>query len=91
MGKPESACYFNGGAQHVTVNSDPLLNFQDGITVSCWFNAARLPDKETFLLSHGSWQNRWKLSLTPEKNLRWTVNTINGIADLDAPKAFVIG
>jgi Concanavalin A-like lectin/glucanases superfamily/Secretion system C-terminal sorting domain/PKD domain len=89
-GVPEKACYFNGGTQNVRVNSSTVLNVQNAISVSCWFNAARLPDKETFLLSHGSWQNRWKLSFTPEKNLRWTVNTLNGIADLDAPTPFVI-
>ena len=84
-GTPLKACYFNGGAQNVKVNNAPILNFQNAITVSCWFNAAALPDKETFLLSHGSWQNRWKISFTPDKTLRWTVNTLNAIADLDAP------
>lgn len=84
FGNPQSAYYFNGGAQHISVANDPLLNFQDGITVSCWFNAAALPDKETFVLSHGSWQNRWKISITPERLLRWTVNSLNGIADLDS-------
>lgn len=83
-GIPQSACYFNGGAQHILVANNPLLNFQDAITVSCWFKANALPEKETFLLSHGSWQNRWKISVTPEKYLRWTVNTLAGIADLDA-------
>ena len=83
-GTPQSAYYFNGGAQHIEVANSPLLNFQDGITVSCWFRADALPDRETFLLSHGSWQNRWKLSITPEKYLRWTVNTLSGIGDLDA-------
>ena len=81
---PQSAYYFNGGSQHIAVANHALLNFQDAITVSCWFKAAALPGKETFLLSHGSWQNRWKLSVTPEKHLRWTVNSLNGIADLDA-------
>jgi len=87
-GAPLKACYFNGGTQNVKVESlhaTTLLNFQNAITVSCWFNAASLPDKETFLLSHGSWQNRWKISFTPDKTLRWTVNTLNTIADLDAP------
>lgn len=83
-GNPQSAYYFNGGAQHIAVPNSPLLNFQDGITVSSWFNAHALPEKEIFLLSHGSWQNRWKISVTPEKYLRWTVNTLSGIADLDA-------
>ena len=89
-GAAERAIYFNGGTQNVRVTNSPLLNFQNAITVSCWFNATRLGDKEVFLLSHGSWQNRWKISLTPEKNLRWTVNTLNAVADLDAPTPFVI-
>lgn len=84
FGVPQRAYYFNGGNQHIAVANSPLLNFQDGITVSCWFKANALPEKETFLLSHGSWQNRWKVSITPEKFLRWTVNTLNGVADLDA-------
>ncbi len=83
-GIQQSAYYFNGGSQRIEVPDSPLLNFQDGITVSCWFKANALPEKETFLLSHGSWQNRWKLSVTPDRYLRWTVNTLNGIADLDA-------
>ena len=84
FGALQRAYYFNGGAQHILVPNNPLLNFQDGITVSCWFRATALPEKETFLLSHGSWQNRWKLSITPDKYLRWTVNSLNGVSDLDA-------
>jgi len=84
FGTPQRALYFNGVNSRVTVPLQPVLNFQDGITVSCWFRANDLPAKETFLLSHGSWQNRWKISFTPEKHLRWTVNTLNGIADLDS-------
>ncbi len=89
LGIPQQAYYFNGGSQHVAVANNPLLNFQDGISVSCWFRAATLPDKETFLLSHGSWQNRWKISITPDKKLRWTVNTLSAIGDLDAPVPIV--
>jgi hypothetical protein len=84
FGTAQRAYYFNGGAQHISVPNNPLLNFQNGITVSCWFNAYALPDRETFLLSHGSWQNRWKLSITPDRLPRWTVNSLSGIADLDA-------
>lgn len=86
-GVQQNAYYFNGGAQHIAVPNNPLLNFQDGITLSVWLKASALPGKETFVLSHGSWQNRWKLSITPEKYLRWTVNTLNGVADLDANEA----
>lgn len=38
---------------------------------------------EQFLVSHGSWQNRYKISLS-DNRLRFTVNTINGIVDLDS-------
>ncbi|MEP7268627.1 MAG: LamG-like jellyroll fold domain-containing protein [Saprospiraceae bacterium] len=89
-GSPNKACYFNGGTQNVKVTNSTVLNVQNAITVACWFNAARLPDYETFLLSHGSWQNRWKISFTPDKTLRWTVNTVNAIADLDTPFPFII-
>lgn len=88
--KPGAACYFNGGTQHIRVANHSILNVQHAITISCWFNAAQLPGKETFLLSHGSWQNRWKISFTPEKHLRWTVNTLNAIGDLDTPFPFGI-
>lgn len=84
FGTPQRAMYFNGVNSRVTVNSQPALNVQDGITVSAWFRANDLPAKENFLLSHGSWQNRWKISITPEKQLRWTVNTLSAIGDLDA-------
>lgn len=77
------ALKFNGVNSRVTINNQAVLNFQDGITVSAWFKAEELPAKETFLVSHGSWQNRWKLSFTPEKNLRWTVNTLSAVGDLD--------
>jgi hypothetical protein len=88
-GVPNSAGFFNGGTQNVSVANSSILNVQNALTVSCWFKASSLGAKEVFLLSHGSWQNRWKLSLTPEKNLRWTVNTLNSIADLDA-SAFAV-
>lgn len=81
----QQAYYFNGGAQSVQVNNHPLLNGEQAISVSTWAKPQALPERETFILSHGSWQNRWKLSITPERRLRWTINTTQGIADLDAP------
>jgi hypothetical protein len=83
FGAPQRAKYFNGVNSRVSVTAQPVLNFQDGITVSTWFRANDLPAKETFLLSHGSWQNRWKISFTPDQKLRWTVNTLDAVGDLD--------
>lgn len=83
FGIPQRAYFFPGGNQNISVANKPILNFQSGITVSCWFKPNALPEKETFLLSHGSWQNRWKVSITPDKKIRWTVNTVQSIGDLD--------
>jgi hypothetical protein len=41
-------------------------------------------DREAFVISHGSWQNRWKVSITPEQRLRWTAKTEAGVFDLDS-------
>ncbi len=84
FGNAASALLTDGFNDRVTVANSPLLNFQNAITVSFWFNAGLLPDKEVFILSHGSWQSRWKVSITPEKKIRWTVNTMNSIGDLDS-------
>lgn len=84
FGNATSALLTDGFNDRVTVANSPLLNFQNAITISFWFNAGLLPDKEVFILSHGSWQSRWKVSITPEKKIRWTVNTMNSIGDLDS-------
>ena len=83
-GTPKSALTFDGVNDRVTVAVKDVLNFQDGITLSCWVRPASLPERESFIVSHGSWQNRWKLSVTPEGFPRWTVNTLNSVVDLDA-------
>lgn len=88
--EPMSALLTDGINDNVTVNNDPLLNFEEAITISCWFSPKSLPDKEVFLLSHGSWQNRWKISITPDRHLRWTVNTQNSIGDLDSERTLEI-
>ena len=41
----------------------PNWILQEGITVSCWIKPTTLPEKESFIPSHGSWQNRWKFPL----------------------------
>lgn len=80
---PLSAYYFNGGNQHILVPNQEKLNVTQAISVCTWFKPISQPEKETFLVSHGSWQERWKISITQERKLRWTLNTLNGITDLD--------
>jgi len=59
------------------------LNFVDEMTVSCWISVSPT-GREAFVLSHGSWEKRWKLSITPQNYLRWTVKTGNATVDVDS-------
>ena len=85
IGQSEKAYYFDGQDDYISVENNTLLNFQDPITVSLWCQPNSLyTDRESYIISHGNWQNRWKISILPEKKLRWTINTSSGIKDLDS-------
>ena len=90
-GQPGRALAFDGVDDVVTVPSDPALTPTDEVTVSVWIRPSELPEREMFAVSHGSWQNRWKVSLTPGSRPRWTVNTTSRIVDLDGPAAIAEG
>lgn len=85
-GQNNEAYFFNGTTHYMKVENNPILNFTDQITLSFWMKPDVLPDRESFLVSHGSWQNRWKASIIPEGKIRWTIKTTNGLADLDSKK-----
>ncbi len=90
FGNAQSAYNFDGINDHIVVINTQLLNFSKGITVSCLVKPTLLPDKETFIISHGSWQNRWKLSITPDRHVRWTIkNTTGQVRDLDSKTQLV--
>jgi hypothetical protein len=74
------------------VPNDTGLNFQSAITVNAWVKpSAFYGAREQYILSHGNWQNRWKLSITPGTNkLRWTVKSAVGIRDLDSASPLVL-
>jgi len=80
---------FDGKTENIRIPNASSLNFANSITVSLWFKISTsfLFDREAFLFSHGSWQNRWKISLS-NKKIRWTIKTdsnINsGTRDLDS-------
>lgn len=82
-GKDNTAYQFRSNAAYIYTPNETLLNFQDGITVSLWVKPDDLPSREQFILSHGSWEERYKISITPEKKVRWTVKTNNSVVDVD--------
>lgn len=82
-GMTSLAYRFNDGSNIIYTENDALLNFTDAIGLSCWIKCDQL-GSERFIISHGSWQQRYKLSITPEGHLRWTVKTSSGVTDLDS-------
>lgn len=84
-GKSSLAYRFTSGQNIISTPNNAELNFTDAVSLSCWVKCEQL-GSERFIISHGSWQQRYKLSITPEGFLRWTVKTSAGVADLDASK-----
>ena len=85
-GKPSTAYRFTSGSNIIYTANDPELNFTDAVSLSCWVKCEHL-GSERFIISHGSWQERYKLSITPEGFIRWTVKTSTGVVDLDGAAA----
>jgi len=73
---------FTSGQNIIYTENNADLNFGDAVSLSCWVKCEEL-GSERFIISHGSWQQRYKLSITPEGRLRWTVKTSTGVSDLD--------
>ncbi|MBK6964982.1 MAG: T9SS type A sorting domain-containing protein [Bacteroidales bacterium] len=81
-GAPSLAYRFTSGSNIIYTENHADLNFVDAVSLSCWVKCEQF-GSERFIISHGSWQQRYKLSITPEGYLRWTVKTSTGVSDLD--------
>ncbi len=82
--KANKAYAFDGVDDDITAANSPQLN-SDFVTVSFWVNVNELPGNgEAYLLSHGGWQERWKISLPPHGKPVWTTNATSGISDMDS-------
>jgi len=85
FGNADCAYSFNGTSHNIRVPNSSSLNFTDAISVSFWMNATELySTRESYPISHGNWENRWKISIIPDKRIRWTIKTSDGIKDLDS-------
>lgn len=88
-GIPSLAYRFTSGQNIIYTDNHVNLNFANAVSVSCWVKCEQL-GSERFIISHGSWQQRYKLSITPEGRLRWTVKTDAGVSDLDGSTPIVL-
>ena len=78
-----SAYSFDGINDNIEVTNSPSLNFQNSIAADFWIIVKSFYDREEYPLSHGNWENRWKISIT-NKKIRWTIKTETGTKDLDS-------
>ncbi len=83
LGLAGKAYKFSAGTNIIDVPNALNLNFQNQITLSFWLKLDALP-AESYVLSHGSYQQRWKVSVIPNGKVRWTINTTSSIKDLDS-------
>jgi hypothetical protein len=83
LGMNDFAHRFSSGNDLIFVANRSELNFREAVTLAFWMSPGTV-GHEAFLLSHGSWEERWKISITPDKKLRWTVKTDNAVVDLDS-------
>jgi len=82
-GNTSGAYRFTSGQNIISTPNVPELNFTSAVSLSCWVKCEEL-GAERYIISHGSWQQRYKLSIIPEGKFRWTVKTDKGVTDLDA-------
>ncbi len=87
-GNPASAYRFDGINDYIQVPSSASLNFQNSISINFWIKVSQFYERESYPLSHGNWENRWKVSLT-DKHIRWTLKTDAGTKDLDSETELV--
>ncbi len=91
LGNANKAYRFSSSSNIIYTPLDEKLNFSGQVSLSFWLKADALPDYEQFLISHGSWEERYKVSITPEKKLRWTLKTNTSIVDVDCPTPLETG
>jgi hypothetical protein len=81
-GNPSQAVSFPLSTSMITVTNTEALNFRDGLSFTGWIYVNSFFDRESYIISHGNWSNRWKISLG-NHTLRFTINGESGIKDLD--------
>ncbi|MDD2197441.1 MAG: T9SS type A sorting domain-containing protein [Bacteroidales bacterium] len=84
------AAHFDGVSANILIPSSEKLNFSNAVSISMFLNVDELSTKEQHPISHGSWENRYKVSITDNK-FRFTVNSSESIKDLDSESTIQAG
>ncbi len=86
---PGKAYGFDGLTAYISIPNAPGLNFQQAISLNFWMRVDAIYTREQYPVSHGNWENRWKVSIS-NGHLRWTVKTTTGVKDLDSGSPLVV-
>ncbi|MBN2347801.1 MAG: T9SS type A sorting domain-containing protein [Bacteroidales bacterium] len=89
-GSANGAAHFDGIDDYIRVTNNDLLNFQEAISIACWINIDEFTGGEQYPISHGNWENRYKISISDNK-IRFTLKTSTTVTDLDSEKSPVPG
>lgn len=88
-GQANKAYLFDSPIDIISIPNQMALNFVSSGALSFWIKATSVPD-ESFIISHGSWEERYKISIIPNGKLRWTVKTSEGVVDLDSSEPLAL-
>ena len=84
FGKVNKAVSFDGNVSLVVAENSPQLN-SDFTSISFWVNVRSLPASgEKYILSHGGWQERWKISLPSHGKPVFTTHAATCCNDMDS-------
>ena len=90
FGVTDKAYLFDGVNDYILVPYSTSLNFQNSISVNFWIKITEFYDtRESYPLSHGSWEKRWKFSISNQR-IRWTVKTDEQVRDIDSENTLVL-
>ncbi len=83
FGNSGSALRFDGINDNVRITNNNSINFTSAISLNFWMNISAFYEREQYVISHGNWERRWKVSISNNR-LRFTIKTSSGITDLDS-------
>jgi chitodextrinase len=84
FGQANQSYSLNGVSDDVTAANSPQLN-SNYTTLAFWINVKEIPATgESYLVSFGGWQERFKISLPSHGKPVFTTNSTSGISDMDA-------
>ncbi|KAA3632233.1 MAG: LamG domain-containing protein, partial [Bacteroidetes bacterium] len=84
FGYGNSAMSFNGTSSTFEAPNSAQLN-SDYVSIGFWVKVNALPASgEVYLMSHGGWQDRFKISLPSHGKPVFTTNATSGISDMDS-------